>query len=640
MNTSLLPGIRSGVLVLSLLGLAAAPVQAQKDFKRSLPESTIFLASAPDLPTAIEQFKKTELYKIWGEEEVQDFLADALDMAKKQFHQLVAQGKAMYKQGSFPIDPDKLLTVRLHGASFALVDLAPPSQKSMPKVSLALCLDFGPSAGVIKGILGMGEGIYAAKAQNSPEMMGPIQEAKVGEIAYKSIIPPQVPFLSLNWGWVGSSLLIGTDKADFEGIASRMSAGEQGGLLASGLYKAVSQKTHALEASIEVFCNFSRVLDLSLKGFQMAAMQEPDLAAVDFEGVKRALDATGISSLKAFGLATGYEGKVGITRAFGLVPEGERKGFFAATGSKELVNMDRLKIIPKDASSFSLASLDGMKNIYRAVLAGIDAYNPKVGEMVKGRIQGFEQNLGFSIEKDLFRAFGPEVISYSMPLAGLGGAPEMGLLIACPNPKKTVEVLRKIGKLTGGSFDLVENETENGVFYALDIQLDTGGGMDPMAMIEPTLAFEKGFMIFSLSRADVQEARNRLAGNPKTSILDNPVFKALQGTIPEGVKTLTFNDTAANFSGIYGALSGVISFISIPPEVPIDLGLLPSETAFTKHLSGTLSFTRLDPKGYLYVSKGPFSGPMTYAALGVGAIGIITALGVRSNRMKARRFGK
>ncbi len=640
MNSSFFPGLRSGALALSLLGLAVAPVRAQKDFKRSLPKSTLIFLSAPDVPSAIAQFKKTEIYKVWQEEEVQDFLADALDMAKKRFDQQVAQFKEMYKQGMLPIDPAKLLTLRLHGVSFALVDLAPPSQQSMPKISLAFCLDFGPSAGVIKGLLGMGEGMYAAKAKDTPQM-GPIQEAKVGELSYKSMVPPKAPFLSLNWGWVGSSLLIGTHKGDFESIASKMAGGESGGLMESASYKTVSQKVHASESAIEGYCNFSRLLDLSLQGFRMAASMEKDLAAVDLEGVKRVLDVTGLSSLEALGFSSGFDGGVGINRIFGLVPQNKRRGFFASADGEETVSMDRLKVIPEDVASFSLYRFDFLKNLYKTVLAGVDAYDPNVGKMVQSQIQEAEKQLGFSVEKDVFNAFGPELISYSKPIAGLGGAPEMAFMVSCPKPKKTVEVLRKIGKITGGYFDLVENETEDGgVFYAVDIQLDTGGGMDPLAMIEPTLAFEKGFMIFGLSRADVKGGIKRLSGKNKTSILDNKVFQRVKGVLPDSLDGVTFTDTAASFSGIYSALSGAISFIPIPPEVPIDLGLLPSESAFTKHLLGSLSYSRKDSKGFLLVSRGPFSGPGTMALVGVSVVGVMATLGMRKSGMGARRFGK
>jgi hypothetical protein len=640
MNTSFFPGFRSGVFALSLLGMAVAPVQAQKNFKRSLPKSTLLLFSAPDVPTAIERFKKTEIYKIWQEEEVQDFLADALEMAKKRFDQQLGQFKEMYKQGMLPIDPEKLLTLRLHGVSFALVDLAPPSQQSMPKISIALCLDFGPSAGVIKGILGMGEGMYAAQAKQKTGL-GPIQEAKVGTIAFKTIVPPKAPFLSLNWGWVGSSLLIGTHRGDFESIASKMLGGEQGGLMETAAYKTVSQKIHSTDSALEGYFNFSRILDLSLKGLQMAASMEPDLAAVDFEGVKRVLDVTGISGLQAVGYSSGYDGGMGITRIFGLIPNKKRKGFFANSDGQASVSMDRLKVIPPDVAGFSIARFDFLKNFYKTALAGVQAYDPKVGDMVKAQIKEMEKQFGFNFEQDVFNAFGPEIISYSMPLAGLGGAPELGVMLSCPKPKKTVEVLRKIGKITGGYFDLVENETEDGVFYAIDIQMDTGGGMDPLAMIEPTLAFEKGFMIFGLSRSDVRGAIKRLSGENKTSILDNKVFQAAKGSLPDSVDSVSFSDNAANFSGIYSALSGVISFIPIPPEVPIDLGLLPSETAFTNHLLGSLAYSQQDPRGFASVFRGPLSGPETAALIGVGVVGGIFALiGARKGRMGARRFGK
>ena len=69
-------------VTLALLGASTAAGRAQDDLKAALPPHTLAYMSAPDFERWASSFKTTALYKIWVEEEVQEFFADLLTTAK------------------------------------------------------------------------------------------------------------------------------------------------------------------------------------------------------------------------------------------------------------------------------------------------------------------------------------------------------------------------------------------------------------------------------------------------------------------------------------------------------------------------------------------------------------------------------
>ena len=72
--------MRHRSLLQSIAGLAllaalpsAAKAQAKKSLKEALPATTLAYFSVPDLDRSFLEFQKAPLFKIWREEEVQEF---------------------------------------------------------------------------------------------------------------------------------------------------------------------------------------------------------------------------------------------------------------------------------------------------------------------------------------------------------------------------------------------------------------------------------------------------------------------------------------------------------------------------------------------------------------------------------------
>jgi hypothetical protein len=85
-------------------------------------------------------------------------------------------------------------------------------------------------------------------------------------------------------------------------------------------------------------------------------------------------------------------------------------------------------------------------------------------------------------------------------------------------------------------------------------------------------------------------------------------------------------------------IAGMLAFVPIPDEVPIDLSLLPDVGTLTKHLCGAISYTVDDGNGWNTVNIGPF-GPETAIAVGAG-IGIGAAAVMPRVVGQARRRGR
>jgi hypothetical protein len=104
--------------------------------------------------------------------------------------------------------------------------------------------------------------------------------------------------------------------------------------------------------------------------------------------------------------------------------------------------------------------------------------------------------------------------------------------------------------------------------------------------------------------------------DPKGDIRGNKEFAAVASTIPEGVDALDFTDWKAQFESLYQLGTGVLAFLPIPEDVPIDMSLLPDSATLTQHLYASVGYSKSDAAGCETVAVSPF-GPETWLGLAV-----------------------
>jgi hypothetical protein len=600
----------------------AAPVAAQ-GILPYLPKHTMAAMSAPDLAMSMSEFQQMPLAKMWAEEEVQTFFADIMDMAKEQMDEAMAMGKQMHEGGALPIDPAQLLKLRVQGGTLAITSLAMTKgeRQVIPNVGLVAHLDFGQSAPTWNMLIQMGMGMLLADAEDDVLRT----DAKVGDIAITSIVPnPEKRYndpalkMGLHMAMVPNGILIGTLAEDVKSIVTNMTSKTPALSTAPG-YVAATKSIATAGSEMQMYMAPDAIVDFGMSVMKMAAAEEPNLAMIDMEGISRAITAMGMDDLGTLAMASNYSDGKCTT----ISSHAHKSGGTAAT---KHVDMSFLKWVPKDAVSLSSGSMN-VTSLYDTLVKGLQAYDANVAEMMLGQLSEMETQLGFTIRNDLFGSLGDHYISWSMPMGTISSAPEVAMLLKVNNQEKLVSALKNMAALTGGVIE-IEEGTKRGVkSYQMLVNMDDGGdmgmGINPFEMIQPTFAFKDGYMVIGFSASDVKRVFKRMdrEDNPKGDIRGNKEFMAVADTIPEGVTSIAFTDWKANFESTYQLLTGVLAFVPMPEDVPIDMSLLPDSETLTDHLFATVSYTKSDGDGSTAVNVSPFGPELIMAAFAIGVAG-------------------
>ena len=621
----------SFVPALAISALLAPMASSQIHLRDALPADTLFYVGMPKIDRSIEDMRDMPLLQMWHEEEVQDFLADALDMLDSEIENGLGQARAMYQQGMMPFDPDSLLKLRVHGfgAAVTSMDLRANERardEPIPHFGFIMQADFGDTAQQWRNILEFGIDMLEMQA------MGELtrEETQVGDAKLITLVPQQTD-MSLNIAFTGNGMVMGTIKSEVVDFLNNAASGSRV-LSASENFKSTFARLDNQGAAAEVFIQPGAGLDFIMKVVTLASEEAPDYPMwLDVDGIERALEAFGFRSCKSIGMTTSYasngdKGNKGVTRGFMNVPAPERKGLFA--GDTKELDMEFLQWVPKDASAFSAFTMD-LGSVYGAMVDAMTAYDEGMAQMMLGQLSIYEQQFGMSIKEDLIGAFGNQVIQWSMPMAALGTTPEMAVLVEVRDQEKLLQTMRTVSRMSEGLFDIDESERRGIKVYQLQINYDpTGGmGMNPLDMFIPTFSFKDGYMVAGFSTGDVKRVFKRMdrEDDPSGDIRSNPEFAPYLANLPKsGMTTVSFQDWKANFEGIYQMVTSLAAFIPVNDDIPVDLSLLPDVATLTQHLFGSVSWSTVDGQGIHSYGEGPF-GAETYAlimggvAAGVGA---------------------
>src|SRR5947199_2074318 len=142
-----------------------------------------------------------------------------------------------------------------------------------------------------------------------------------------------------------------------------------------------------------------------------------------------------------------------------------------------------------------------------------------------------------------------------------------------------------------------------------------------LVAITPTVGLSNRLLIAGFNPVSVQEAMKR-SGATSTEFSDSQTFKAAEGLLPEPTNFFAYIDTALVYSRLDASLRPILLMAAaFMPAVAgsIDAGKLPSPEVITKHLSPIISSQRYDHDGYVAESLGPIT--LDQAAIGVAVLG-------------------
>jgi hypothetical protein len=220
------------------------------------------------------------------------------------------------------------------------------------------------------------------------------------------------------------------------------------------------------------------------------------------------------------------------------------------------------------------------------------AIEPTEYESAQAEIKRF---MGESdLREDLLANLHGTLLTYGVPGAGFPEQPATIIRVGVKNPDAFVKALRTLTASVSGMFldspDAVainESEHEGRKLYELDLS------KTPMAigMVQPAFAVDGGDLV--ICPQSTKALKTALNGTPvETSLAQNKDFSAFIDTLTSKgqLADLSFTDNAKSFGVMYGGLASAAQmFGGAAGNLPLDLSLMPSEQAITKHLAQTWS---------------------------------------------------
>lgn len=610
---------------LLLSALLLAPLAAQGGILPYLPKNTLAAASLPDLQTSLVEFQSTPVAKMWAEPEVQAFVGDLVKMVRKQVDDGLETARAQWKQGALPIDPDEVLKLRIDSVTLAVTKLGVTMGDGGPEpdVGLMAHFHFGASAASWLPLVRLGlDQLVAAADGNLERTDGKLDNETL--VSLKTLADAGPNRFATHFVLLADGLLAGTDLDEVRETLAAMKA-KTTMLGATAEYQAAQASLDSKGAEIEYFLRPAGLVEFALSsiefGEEMGAVQ-----GVDPAGIRRAMDAVGWSKLGALNLTQSYiDGKT-VSRGFIGANTSEAAAAATAAPARK-VDMSILRWVPKDAASFVTGSLD-VAWLYTTLTKGLEAYEPDLAKQFQAALADSEKQLGFNLRDDLLLAFGDHYAMWGLPQASLNAPAELTTLVKVKDEARVLKAIKGLVAASDGLFELESGEKRGIMVHQLSLNperleglTDGFGGMNPLENYQPTFGFKDGYMVVCFSPSDVKRAFGRMDrkdDEPKGDIRGNKEFASIAASIPGDVSYFNYVDWKATFEGYYQIATGLLGFIPMGEDVPLDMAQIPDSATLTKHLFPSVSYGRTDAKGTVTTSTSPI-GPEVFALLiGVG----------------------
>lgn len=616
---------------LFLPALLLAPLAAQQSILPYLPKDTIAAATMPDLPGSYAEFQAMPLAKMWAEPDVQAFVGDLMTMARKQIDEALKQAREQHKQGALPVDPDAVMGLRVNGVTAAITKLGIGMGDfgPQPEVGLMLHVDFGATAPTWMALIDMG----LAQLDERSEGQLTRSESKVGEVKIVSYTPPEESGLKmgLHIALMSQGIVSGTLIDEVRETVTAMAAKTP----ILGATPAFQTSLGAIDdkgAEMQLYLRPTGVVDFAMGCLGIGA-ELGEAGEVDVEGMQRAIKAMGLSDLGPLALSYVYADGKAQSRGMSAATGGDAAAP-GTTAAAKTVDMSFLKWVPKDAANFSSSTLD-IGWYYDAMLRGIDAYDPEAGKKTRAQIAAMEEQIGFKLRDDLVNSIGDHYTWWSLPMGQINTPPETTVLVKVTDEARLVKALKALAALSDGRFEIEEGEKRGIKAYQVRFNLEDieqFGGMNPFEAYQPTFAFKNGYMVMCFTPSDVKRAFARLdrkEDEPKGDIRGSKEFASIAASMPQGVTSITYTDWKSTFESYYQMATGVLGFIPLGEDIPLDTAQIPDSATLTKHLFPSVSYKRTDAKGTITTTTSPF-GPEIYALGALVGVGLAATVGLRN----------
>jgi hypothetical protein len=337
--------------------------------------------------------------------------------------------------------------------------------------------------------------------------------------------------------------------------------------------------------------------------------------------VIQVLDTLGIAGLRSV-VISGSITPEGITQTIFVQTAGAPKGLLKVVASQPQALRFPVAV-PEDVSQASIVLVD-FEALWSVVESAVKMVQATMGGGAAPGIdplQAFEEQLGISVKRDLFGAFGKQVVIYErLKKPYTVQSQSMAILIELRDKAKFQAALEKLIALVPF---LQKKEYLGRPLYTVAMPgMDDAGDPNTPAPPMPAICLTDTHFVFANQKEMAEEAIRRV-GKEVRSVNDSPAFKGLEGRYPASSTAISYA-TAEGFDYLFfmakqlakGELPGLPpGLLNLDDADPNDTGVkffkaiqdafgrLPNASVFTSRIAGGVGWGFVDEKGIGITSK-------------------------------------
>ncbi|MGQ0552338.1 MAG: type II secretion system protein GspG [Planctomycetota bacterium] len=570
------------------LALSVATPQFSGDPAALCPPDTLLYFGTQSVLKGAQNSHKSAMSRILGEPEVREFLKQPVSAADKALQQMLKQSEIS------EADAQRFSIASMMGGGagapvgqlfLALTHITIPErdESTTPDIGLIVGMELLNTAD-----LGFVRALWARIP--FPEESG---RAHGHEVLTK--VTPKGLRISISF--LGNLALLSLSDTTMNGVLERASQQRQvSSLAASEDYLQLLKSSDNLQPG-----HMTWIVRTGLIGDALRSELGPRLLAdaeVDPELATRVLstiEALGLHDVRWIG-GTSQRDSDGRTHSTGL-----RSVVSGASGllprfltSPRPIDRAVLEGIPGNCLSMSAGSIDGWVGVYDFAMTALNSFAPAEAAEYQ---QIVTQLMGdYELREDLLANLNGTLLQYTVPGEGFPGTPAGIFQVNLRNPERFVGALGALLKGASGMFgggeeaSLTETSYEGRKLFEIDLSRTQAA----MFGIQPALALKGADLLACFQSSEpLKTALDGLGA--ATPLSANKEFAEFLDRLSAkgALVAMSFSDDAKVLGEGYGQVSQMAAMMggALPESVPVDLALLPSEQALTKHLSFSYSGT-------------------------------------------------
>ncbi|MHC4663221.1 MAG: DUF3352 domain-containing protein [Planctomycetota bacterium] len=560
--------------------------------EKILPEKTVFLATIPDFPGAVESIKETGIYGLITQAEMSQALRPVLDLLEARWNKASDRVKEV---SSYTLS--NLIDHLAGQLSLAVVDFDPDNDKNNDVV---IALDV-KSTMIGRELLSRAEAILADKS-------GGNVQANPYEIDGIAVARVTLGDTDVFYGCLGKTLVACTKEPTLEYMIKSMQGIASGKPLAeNAVYKGSSGRIDGSDALLSVYMNIECFLETMAD--ELAA--DPEFHAM--------FELMGFNAVKGATYHLNIENRVFVDRLHIYSP-GERRGLLKmlTLPANQLKTAAR---VPRRAVYYLGMPVDAKLwfNTFKDVLQKAD---PGGHEEFSGVLSQIKAQ-GFDIEQELLPALGKELCVFAAFPKGMLTVPipDIGFMLELSKPEEFEALIARLLLKVGNNIPLTTADYKGVTIRAIEAGKELGGMM-------PSFAVSNGYVLLASSP---QVLKEMLDVTPEKSLGTSPRFIDWRKRVEEGGCVFATVDTAVIAMGVYDLLIQQVQKLVRRKKVDIKTAALPTRETLARFLEPFVATVKSDSNGFLFQSAAPVPvignlGPF---------VGVIAAVAAAAQGQKA-----